>query len=241
MRSKVFAHRGSSYDFAEQSRESFEAAIKAGVDGIECDVRLTSDRIPICWHDRDLKRLTGRSELISQINIETFKSLRILDGGSESGRNRILEGTPITFEELALLAKEANLPLLVESKHPVRSGAAVEEAIATIVRRYEIEIHLLSFSFTAVRRAERLMPEYEHVQLLQHVQLVPVSTAPILGLDLELLRRDATIVKELHRKGKKVMIWTVNDDEDIRLMGKLGVDGIITDKPAHAKRVLGYP
>ena len=241
MPTKVFAHRGSSFDFAEQSRESFEAAINAGVDGIECDVRLTSDRIPVCWHDRDLKRLTGRSELISQIDLAAFKSLRIIDDGSESGRNQIREGTPITFEELVLLAKEANLPLLVETKHPVRSGAAVEEAIAKIVHRYQIEIHLLSFSFTAIRRAERLMSEFEHVQLLQHMQLIPVSGAPILGLDLELVRREPKIVDELHSKGKKVIIWTVNEEEEIRLIGKLGADGIITDKPVHAKRVLGYP
>lgn len=241
MRTRVFAHRGSSFDFAEQSRESFEGAIRAGVDGIECDVRLTADRVPVCWHDRDLKRLTDRSELVSEIDSADFASLRIIDGGLESGRNKVLEGSPIFFEQLVQLAKDSGLPLLVETKHPVRTGAAVEESIAQIVKRYQVEVHLLSFSFTAVRRAERLMPEFEHVQLLQHSQLIPVATTPIVGLDLELIQRDHTIVESLQLKKKKVFIWTVNSDEDIRWISELGADGIITDKPAHAKKVLGYP
>jgi len=241
MRTKVFAHRGSSFDCAEQSRESFAAAIRDGVDGIECDVRLTADHIPICWHDRDLKRLTGRSELVSQIDAATFTTLRIIDDGVESGRNEMREGTPVLFEELVKLAKESKLPLLVETKHPVRSGAAVEEIIARLVKRYAVEVHLLSFSFTAVRRAERLMPEFEHVQLLQHSQLISVASAPIVGLDRELVHRDHGIVDVLRRKDKKVFVWTVNDDDEIRWMSELGVDAIITDKPAHAKKVLGYP
>lgn len=241
MRTRVFAHRGSSFDFAEQSRESFEAAIRDGADGIECDVRLTSDRIPLCWHDRDLKRLTGRSELISQIDAATVTSLRIFDNGIESGRDQLREGRPVLFEELVKLAKESGLPLLVETKHPVRSGAAVEEVVARLVKKYGVEVHLLSFSFTAVRRAERLMPQFEHVQLLQHSQLISMATTPIVGLDLELVHRDQSIIDSLRRRGKKVFIWTVNDDEDIRWMSELGVDGIITDKPAHAKKVLGYP
>jgi len=241
MRTRVFAHRGSSFDFAEQSRESFEAAIRDGADGIECDVRLTSDRIPLCWHDRDLKRLTGRSELISQIDAATVTSLRIFDNGIESGRDQLREGRPVLFEELVKLAKESGLPLLVETKHPVRSGAAIEEVIARLVKKYGVEVHLLSFSFTAVRRAERLMPQFEHVQLLQHSQLISMATTPIVGLDLKLVHRDHSIIASLRRRGKKVFIWTVNNDEDIRWMSELGVDGIITDKPAHAKKVLGYP
>ncbi|MFM7462523.1 MAG: glycerophosphodiester phosphodiesterase, partial [Actinomycetota bacterium] len=197
--------------------------------------------IPLCWHDRDLKRLTGRSELISQIDAATVTSLRIFDNGIESGRDEVREGGPVLFEELVKLAKESGLPLLVETKHPVRSGAAVEEVIARLVKKYGVEVHLLSFSFTAVRRAERLMPQFEHVQLLQHSQLISMATAPIVGLDLKLVHRDHSIIDSLRRRGKKVFIWTVNNDEDIRWMSELGVDGIITDKPAHAKKVLGYP
>jgi glycerophosphoryl diester phosphodiesterase len=123
----------------------------------------------------------------------------------------------------------------------VRSGAAVEAAIAQLVNKYKVEVHLLSFSFTALRRAERLMPQFEHVQLLQHSQLISVASAPIVGLDRELVHRDHGIVDVLRRKGKKIFVWTVNNDNDIHAMSALGVDGIITDKPAHAKKVLGYP
>jgi glycerophosphoryl diester phosphodiesterase len=240
MRIEVFAHRGASFDCAEQSRESFQAAIAQGVDGIECDVRLTKDRVAFCWHDRDLKRLTGNPALISESLARDVTSMRIRDFGVENGRGELREGTPISFEELVVLAKDAQIPILAETKHPVRSGSAVEREIARLAQRYKVEIKILSFSFTAIRRAEELMPGIEHVQLLQHATLLPIASALYLGLDLELIHRDHEIVSTSQKRGKKVFVWTVNEDKDVELVGRLGVNGIITDKPARVRSLLGY-
>jgi glycerophosphoryl diester phosphodiesterase len=87
----------------------------------------------------------------------------------------------------------------------------------------------------------RLMPEFEHVQLLQHSQLIPLAQSEIIGLDIELIRRDQTLVPSLIAKGKRLFVYTVNDDDEFRSLANQGVEGIITDIPAQAKRVLGYP
>lgn len=229
----IFAHRGSSFHHAEQSRESFIAAIEEGVDGIECDLRLTADRVAFCWHDRDLSRLTGDPRPIAKIDSGDLKRMRIKD--------RNFEGTPITFEELAALAADAKVPLLVETKHPVLSGSAIEEEVARITKRFGIDVQILSFSFTAIRRAQSLLPDREHVQLIQHAQLLPLAMTKIIGLDIELVRKDRSLITSLHERGKEIYIWTVNDDEEFRSLASLGVKGIITDIPAQAKRVLGYP
>lgn len=229
----IFAHRGSSFHHAEQSQESFIAAIEEGADGIECDVRLTADRVAFCWHDRDLERLTGIREPISKVRSSDLKSMRIHD------RNH--QGTPITFEELAQIASDAKVRLLVETKHPVLAGSAVEVEIARIAKRFGIEVHLLSFSFTAVRRAEELLPDFEHVQLIQHSRLLPLVQTKLIGLDIELIRKDPKIIDALHDRGKEIFVWTVNDDEEFRSLAARGVAGIITDIPAQAKLVLGYP
>jgi glycerophosphoryl diester phosphodiesterase len=241
MTTAIFAHRGSSFHHAEQSRESFLAAIEEGADGIECDVRLTADGVAFCWHDRDLARLTKSHLPISKITSTELKKLEILDPADPLLGKQERRGTPITLEELAALAADAKTRLLVETKHPVLTGSAIEEEVARIIRRFKIKIHLLSFSFTAISRAMRLMPEFEHVQLLQHSQLIPLAQSEIIGLDIDLIRRNQTLVPSLIAKGKRLFVYTVNDDDEFRSLANQGVEGIITDIPAQAKRVLGYP
>ncbi len=233
MPTAIFAHRGSSFHHAEQSLESFTAAIDEGADGIECDVRITSDGVAFCWHDRDLMRLTGQPLPISKVSSTDLKKLLIKDRG--------FNGTPVTFEELARLAADSKMKLLVETKHPVLSGSRVEVEVARIAKRYGIEVQVLSFAFTAIRRAEGLLPGSEHVQLIQHATLLPLAQTKIVGVDIELIRKDRTLIASLHKQGKKIYIWTVNDDAEFQSLAAEGVTGIITDIPAQAKKVLGYP
>lgn len=240
MRTQIFAHRGSSIHHAEQSREAFIAAIDEGADGIECDVRLTADRVAFCWHDRDLTRLTERRISISKITSQELLGLEIVDRGEGTTIKDVKRGTPITFEEVASLAADAKVRLLVETKHPVITGSAIEEEVARIVKRFKVEVHLLSFSFTAISRAMRLMPEFAHVQLIQHPQLLPLAQSRIIGLDIESVRKDRSLIPMLIAQGREVFIYTVNDDEEFKELAREGVAGIITDIPARAKRVLGY-
>lgn len=233
MPTAIFAHRGSSFHHAEQSLESFTAAIEEGADGIECDVRITSDGVAFCWHDRDLKRLTGKPLPISKVTSGELKKTLIHDRG--------FQGTPITFEELAKLAADSKTRLLVETKHPVLSGSRVEIEVARIAKRYGVEVQILSFAFTAIKRAVELLPESEHVQLIQHARLLPLAQTKIVGVDIELIRKDRTLIGSLHKQGKKVYLWTVNDDGEFQSLAEEGVAGIITDIPAQAKKVLGYP
>jgi glycerophosphoryl diester phosphodiesterase len=241
MATAIFAHRGSSFHYAEQSRESFRAAIEEGADGIECDVRLTADGVAFCWHDRDLSRLTRSHQPISKVTSAELKRMEILDPADPLLGKKERQGTPITLEELAAMAADAKKRLLIETKHPVLTGSTVEEEVARVIHRFKIEIHLLSFSFTAISRAMRLMPEFDHVQLLQHSPLIPLAQSEIIGLDIELIRRDQSLISSLIAKGKRLFIYTVNDDDEFRSLANQGVEGIITDIPAQAKRVLGYP
>lgn len=241
MSTAIFAHRGSSFHHAEQSRESFIAAIEEGADGLECDVRLTADRVAFCWHDRDLTRLTDRQFSISKITSSELKEMEILDRADPVTGKKELRGTPITLEELAELASDAGVKLLIETKHPVITGSAIEEEVARIVKRFKIEAYLLSFSFTAISRAMRLLPQQQHVQLIQHAQLIPLAQSKIIGIDIELIKRDRNLIQELHERGRELFVFTVNDDEELKRLRDAGVAGIITDIPAQAKRVLGYP
>jgi glycerophosphoryl diester phosphodiesterase len=56
-----------------------------------------------------------------------------------------------------------------------------------------------------------------------------------------LIRRDQSLISTLIAKDKRLFVYTVNDDDEFRSLANQGVEGIITDIPAQAKRVLGYP
>ena len=131
--------------------------------------------------------------------------------------------------------------LLVETKHPSLSGSRVEAEVARIAKKYGIDAQILSFAFTAVKRAGELLPTSEHVQLIQHARLLPLAQTKVIGVDIELIRKDRSLIESLQRQGKKIYVWTVNDDAEFQRLAAEGVAGIITDIPAQAKKVLGYP
>jgi glycerophosphoryl diester phosphodiesterase len=59
--------------------------------------------------------------------------------------------------------------------------------------------------------------------------------------NIEIIRADHSFVLNQIRKGKQVMVWTVNDEDDLKLCQDLGVQAVITDYPARARKILGYP
>jgi len=72
---KIFAHRGFSGKFPEGTRVAYEAAIKSKVDGLECDIRLTRDLVPVCFHDRNLKRIANNSKSVSNLSLLEMRAL----------------------------------------------------------------------------------------------------------------------------------------------------------------------
>ena len=73
----VVAHRGASVEQPENTIEAFEAAIEAGADAVEFDVRLTADGVPVVMHDPDVSRTTGGAGLVSEITVAEIRKLGI--------------------------------------------------------------------------------------------------------------------------------------------------------------------
>jgi glycerophosphoryl diester phosphodiesterase len=236
----VFAHRGASAELPEHTLAAYRTAIDAGVDGVECDVRLTRDGHLVCFHDRRLDRTSSGTGPLSQF---TLDQLQQLDYGSwhSSGEPAGL----LTLDDLLVECQKASRPIrvLVETKHPNRFGGAVEYRLRLALQRHgllngdsDVKVTMMSFSPLAVRRGRDLMPRIPTVQLLDmlppgvRVKRLPFGTH-IAGPGLELIRKRPAIVRGLKAGGQKVYVWTVNDPEDVELVVSLGVDGIITDRP----------
>lgn len=238
MRPKIFAHRGASQDFAEQSYESYTGAISQNADGFECDVQLTSDREIICWHDSDTNRLTDKQWLVAETPMKQILELEINDKGKT--------GRPITFLELLQISIDSGRDLLVETKHPVPNKGLIENMVLKELKKRKAEIkksgiiiNIMSFSFFATQRVA-ISKRFTPVYLVAKAPLIKYLPADIYGVYINLLKEKPELIELVRNRGKKIYVWTVNEPEDMKFCAQNGVAGIITDNPARAKNVLGY-
>ena len=225
----IYAHRGASSDFAEGSKAAYEGAIAQGADGFECDVRLTKDRQIICYHDRNTTRL---SKIDLEIAKTTYSELKE-------------KVDPYRLDQLLDLAIENKKDLVIEFKHPVPTGGLVEKLThkllaekANEIKKSEITISLISFSYLATLR--NLRSGYQSAYLVQSEILSKINPAPIIGPSIKLIRENPEFVASAIKSGKKVFVWTVNNEADLQLCAKLGVSAVMSDNPALARKLLGY-
>jgi glycerophosphoryl diester phosphodiesterase len=241
----VFAHRGASAERPEHTAEAYRLAIEQGADGLECDVRLTSDGHLVCIHDATLRRTSNGRGRVSAMTLDEMRQL-------DFGGSRVL-----TLDELLALATAAARPLrlLVETKHPSRFGAGVEERLVELLHRHDlagstrprspsVRVIVMSFSPLAVRTMRGLAPELESVFLYEVASPRvrdgrPPFGAGVLGPGIGALRAHPEVVDRAHGRGHRVYVWTVNTADEIALAAGLGVDGIISDRPAFVLSELG--
>src|SRR5690242_19831589 len=74
-RPRVLGHRGSSEAAAEHTLTAYRAALAAGADGLECDVRLTRDGVPVCIHDRRVDRTSDGVGVVSALELADLAAL----------------------------------------------------------------------------------------------------------------------------------------------------------------------
>jgi glycerophosphoryl diester phosphodiesterase len=233
----VIAHRGASGSAPEHTLSAYRRAIEEGADGFECDVRLTRDRVPICFHDRHLHRTSNGSGLVSTSRHEELLSL---DVGSWHGA-----GSPepvLALDDLLTLTSQTGVKLFIETKHPVRYGLEVEEEVFYQLSQFPtLDAELLSFSKRALRFAARRAPSLPRVALLSRsTTLVPLAGMDLsaIGPSIELLRRAPHLVAQAKERGWSTYVWTVDEDEDARFCRDLGVDVLITNRPGKIRSAI---
>ena len=166
-------------------------------------------------------------------------------------------GGILTLPELLDLVTSISRPvrLLVETKHPTRYAGWVEQAVVTQLRRFGLAtaprdgahpVVLMSFSAQAIRRLRGLAPGIPRVFLMDRVPLrlrsgeLPFG-ARIAGPDVEILKAHPGYVARVHRTGRQVFTWTVDEPTDVAFCRSVGVDAIITNRPGEVIAALAAP
>jgi glycerophosphoryl diester phosphodiesterase len=222
---KIIAHRGASAVTPENTPKSFSRALEAGVDGIELDVQLTRDAVPVVIHDTSVDRTTNGSGLVSQIG---FKQLSGLDAGNG-------EHIPSLLQALNLIGGKAHT--YVELKESVEGN---ESAVIQCVLDAKCmdNVTFISFNHKSIDRIKvlglkcKLGYSYE-------------SSIPKLdgaeGIDAVMCKYNLIgheLGSDAHRRGMEIIAWTVDDAQKAIELAKIGVDGIITNDPERMMRVL---
>ena len=232
-RMQIYAHRGASADFPELTLAAYEGAVAQGADGFECDLRLTKDEVPVLWHNASMLERAGNPGLIAEM---TFAQV-------SRAYPQVL--TLSDFLDFAVSQKKG---VLLETKHPVISGNRIEEIIAETLAKTSgissIDVSVMSFSWFAIEKMKRVDPSI-HTTFLMHKHTgwlqAKLSSAAAIGPGINELREEPIRAKRIKDLGRSLHVWTVNEDSDIKLCEKVGVDILITNKPAHAREVLRYP
>jgi glycerophosphoryl diester phosphodiesterase len=239
----VIAHRGASACAPENTLPAFRLAADLGAEAIELDTRLTADGAVIILHDATLERTTDGK---GPAGARTLEELKRLDAGARYSKEYV--GTRIPTLKEVLKEVAGKLLINIEMANYASPRDRLPAAVVTLVNELSLggRVLLSSFNPLALIRARALSPAVP-VGLL--VGARQSSTWRLLARALvpheayhpfeSLLRADD--IHRSHRRARRVHVWTVNDERRIREIVAMGVDGVITDVPDLARRVIDEP
>lgn len=248
----IIAHRGASALAPENTAAAFQKAISDGAEGIEFDVQLAKDGVPVVFHDYDLKR-TGRRE--GSVSDFTSEELQNFDVGTwfnlkkpHKADEKFSAETVPTFSGLLDSLKDYKGLLYVEMKFAGNDVSALVETVCGIIKNSEFlpQVRLKSFNLEAVKYAKKIFPEIRTVALfepkfetllrgkLSLIEQAEAHEADELSLHYSLATQK--MMAKARARNFPVTIWTADNPAWVKRARNLGLDAIITNNPARLLR-----
>ena len=246
----VFAHRGGCALGPENTLATFDAGLAAGADGLELDVHLSADGVLMVHHDETLNRTTLASGAIAR---RTAAELGRIAANREwtRGIDQSTSADPLyTIPTLrSVFTRYPYIPIIVEMKvdsEEMGRALAREVQEAGAVTR----VCAAGFGLRSLRAAREALPQMASSASQPEVRLAlyrswarwPVQRAPYDGFQVPELAGGTRVVSprfiaDAHRAGRKVQVWTVDEEADMRRLLTWGADALISNRPDVAVRV----
>jgi glycerophosphoryl diester phosphodiesterase len=222
----VIAHRGDSSRALENSIESIRLALSIPVDMIEFDIRKSIDNQLFLMHDRQTGRTADQDIPMEGSRSKEIARIRLKNG----------EKVPTLEEILTLVSGRAALNIEIKSDE---SGALCAEELRK--NGYDGPVLISSFLDKEVMVVRRINSAFSTAQIFQFFSPEEVDEYKAKGHRIISLSK-STVTEELltacHEKGIQVLVWTVDEEEEIKKFIALGVDGIVSNRPALLKRLV---
>jgi glycerophosphoryl diester phosphodiesterase len=237
----IIAHRGSSAHAPENTLAAFRLAADQGAHAIELDAKLSADGQVVVFHDRTVERTTNGKGAIQDLSLAEMKAL---DAGSFFGAQYAGEPIPTLEEVFAEVGQRVLIN--VELTNYAAPFDSLVPRVADLVRNFHLEERIVFSSFHPYNlyRAAQLLPEVPRAILAgparsgwwaRSLMMRPVSPEAV-----NPYYSDATAfyLQRQHDNGRRVYVWTVNQEDEIKRLIREGADGIITDDPPLALKLL---
>lgn len=223
----ITAHRGASEVAPENTLAAVRAGIAAGAQMIEVDVRRTADGALVLMHDATLSRTAGVDRPVTGMSLEELRELEV-----GSWFDPAFRGEPIPTLAETVRAVRGRAELYVDLKPNPLSPGLVDAVIEELRRLDFLDRSVIASTEPAVlARAREQAPGVRTTRFVQFL-LGPLDRSGFDALGLRHNRIDAAALAAARYHGHALHAWTVNRDHDLGRMLTLGVDNIITDRPA---------
>lgn len=236
---RVLAHRGLATSSDENTIQAFQDALLSGADYIESDIQVTSDGVPVLFHDDDLLRVANRSERIDELTLEQLQQISMPGGG------RIP-----TLEQALVELPDARFNL------DFKVARAISPAV-TVINQLEAQNRVLVASFSETRRksaCEQLAGEIASsagsirvvwlflAHQIRFDRLFGLIAKPVSALQLPtkvafMRFAKRSFIRRAHKHGLEVHFWTINSAEEMSELILMGADGLVTDRADLARQI----
>ncbi len=230
----VTAHRGGHLKAPENTAASIREAIAVGAQFAEIDVQLSRDGVLVVTHDSDFSRLGGVARKVWDL---TYAEIRAIPLGARAAPEFRNEPAP-TFDEVLTIARDRiklNVELKYYGDHEPRLAERVVEAVRAHGMTRQVIIQCLEYE--PLLEVRRFAPEIPIGYLLSLNARNPAQLkVDFLGAALS--RATGAFVRQAHRRGQQVHVWTVDKPKAMEQMIDIGVDSLITNQPEEALRLV---
>ena len=242
---EIIAHRGASFIAPENTLSSVRLGWEMGADGVEIDIRLTTDGRIVCMHDPDTSRITGKAFTISETSAET---LRTLDAGIM--KPEVFAGEHIPFLEEIICDIPDSRTLYIEIKCGSEIIPPLEKIIEESGNRDRIAFKGFDIdTLSTVKEQFRSIPAYWLVELIRNGKtedrsdldsdmIVTAVEKGFSGISMNSDGITADFAESAISSGLRLFAWTINDPDDAKRLVSYGVHGLVTDRPRWLREAL---
>lgn len=233
-RPKIYAHRGFSSRFPENTMLAFKEAEKLNIDGLELDVQLSKDNVPVICHDEEISRTSTGKGFIKDKCLSELKKYSF-HGEFPQFTNHKDTKMPI-LEEFLYWVKDTELEINLELKTNVFSYKGLVEGVLELVEKYHLTSRVIisSFNYQTLREARARSGEVSCAVLSSKSLSNPGDYCKKHEISLYhpyyLGLTDEDLIN-CSRNDILVNTWTVDEAEQMISLAKRGVAGIFTNRP----------
>lgn len=232
MLTEIIAHRGASAYAPENTMYAFEKAVTMHADGIETDIHLTKDDVPVLMHDERINRTSNGKGFIRGY---TYEELLQFDIGSWFS-TEFATATIVTLDQFLTWIKETSLHAHIEMKNNKIDYPNIESIVYEHICKHQMEHRttVSSFNFTSIQRFKELSRKIEVAYLtskLTRKTRISIKKKPVDALHIKHTVLKRRVIRCSKQSQVPLRIFTINNVGQMKRCYDIRVKGIFTDVP----------